>query len=107
MTTWRVGMKAVCIKQCGWVDRVLREAPDNEICPSYNETYTVRDVVCIDDRINLRFFEIRNEPKQYKEGFNECCFGARHFRPAVSRPTDISIFKELLRNPHQHITEDA
>lgn len=34
-------------------------------------------------------------------------FDARRFRPVISRPTDISIFKELLRNPYVGISEDA
>ena len=95
MTTWRVGMKAVCVDD-DW-HLVLGPGIDASL-PKLGQVYLVDGV----DHLGEDTYLWLGGPLLSKARFD-----ASSFRPAVSRPTDISIFKELLHDPHQQIREDA
>jgi len=72
---------------------------EGEIAPVFGEVYTVRDMFVDDDGIVcLQFHEIRNQPREYKDGFIECGFEADAFCPVVDCTTDISVFTKILDN---------
>lgn len=91
MTIWRVGMKAVCVKKDQWqpVDLAVRNDPK----PAYGDVWTVSSVCIRGDEEYLTFCESHPRTLLFSE----------HFRPVASKPTDISIFKALLTNPHKQI----
>jgi len=69
-----------------------------EAIPVFGPVYTIRDIfVCAGQEL-LRFVEIVNEPRVYLEGYQECGFNAKYFRPITERKTSIEIFKAML-NP--------
>jgi hypothetical protein len=83
-----VGMKVVC------VDPMLQpnEPPPY---PVKGEVYTVANIIRLTaDQENLELVELDSpETDGWFAGFDAACF-----RPAVDRPTDISIFRAML-NP--------
>lgn len=96
--TFQVGQKVVCIKRGAW-----QGGFGDEINPEYGKVYTVRDVVHWPRHTAVRLFEIKNDPRDYSEAFNECDFHVRHFRPVVSRKTSIEIFTRMLNPSKQGI----
>lgn len=87
-----VGRKVVCTSD-GWA------AHNGESVPKKGEVYTIRTAnpgVDIPDRIFIRLAEIVNESKGYTNGFYECAFDVRGFRPLTQRKTDISVFQKML-----------
>lgn len=92
------GRKVVCLRD-GW------NVAQGEHAPVAGRIYTIRSVDPGrrpgDDRLYLKFHEIVNAPRKYKEGFEECSFDMNEFRPIDDRRTDISIFRGLLEPARQ------
>jgi hypothetical protein len=83
----KVGSLVECIQ--GFADHEL----NGEIAPILGNIYTVREIVEIGGNTGLKFEEIVNSPKLYKEGKFECAFVIDRFRE-IQSPMDIDI--ELL-----------
>lgn len=84
--TFRIGQKVVCIddgSRAGhiWGGDLLYR----------NKIYTVTGFWRCEDGLGLILREAKNH-----EEFGQS-YDARRFRPAVDRPTDISVFTEILR----------
>lgn len=95
---WRVGMRVVCVDDQPSDGR-------GEVYPVESQVYTIRALSLTDDgQVKIRLVEIVNAPMAYRQGFHECWFRARRFRPVQARKTDISIFTALL-NPSQRDRE--
>lgn len=89
---FRVGQKVVCI----W-DGFEKLCQYGEIAPKLNQIYTIRAIFYPSDEFTgFHFAEIINAPRKYIEIFGEIRFSSCQFRPVVDRPTDISIFHEIL-----------
>lgn len=86
--TFHVGQRVVCI------DASRMVAHHCERLPVQGEVYTIRDIIEWPGGTGLQFHEIVNSPKRYPEGFIECDFVARRFRPV--KTTSISIFTQML-----------
>jgi hypothetical protein len=83
--TFRVNQKVVCIKRNGWFPRL-----SFEVHPSFNNVYTVREIIVLGDLVGLRLAEIRNQTHQYSDGISEAIFDASGFRPVVEPKAEIS-----------------
>lgn len=97
---FKPGDEVICVKTPEW--------RKGEIDPVVGETYTVRETkpCSFDPALQAVLLnEIRNPIKRYIGGLREADFVASHFRKAVK--LDISIFREIARNPHKKILEDA
>lgn len=102
MTSFVRGQKVTMIHNNGsWVSEY------GEIVPQFGVVYTIRDIFEGDGRVYLRFAEIVNAAFEYLDGFMECAFKARRFRPVVERKTSIECFTRLLKNAPVRVTEDA
>ena len=88
----RIGQKIVCIRD--W------ENPIPPAChfPVKGNVYTVRELLMEGAEPSLRVFELRNPAVFYTNMVQpvEPAFVRWAFRPVATRPTDISIFKEIL-----------
>lgn len=88
--TFNVGQKVECIKRDRWTFF------SGEIVPVFKGIYTIRAIDVDPEGTFLRFVEIVNAPAEYDNGYGECSFWIRRFRPVVERKTDISIFTAIL-----------
>lgn len=91
----KIGDNVVCIKKGGW----LRVNPDGEDDtdrkPLYGEICTISKIVCDETGIYLSF-----------EGFQPfAIFRCERFRPIQTRPTNISVFTQLLNNVPADLVE--
>ena len=90
-----VGQKVVCVDD-KWANSdhpVHKET----IHPKIGHVYTIRDMgPNVDGEIALRFVEIRNKRRLFRDGVDEANFFHWHFRPVKENKTDISIFKKML-----------
>jgi hypothetical protein len=84
-------MKAVRVK------KALPSVYKNEILPEVGCIYTIREIVDRGNGLAFLLDEIRNDPREYTDGFLELAFLASRFRPVVDRKTDISFAHEILR----------
>lgn len=80
------GQKVICIDDSG--DKTDRP----ESFPVKDTVYTIRR----DFGQTVLLEEIVNEPQAFIDGFREMRFRATRFRPVNDRPTDISVFTDLL-----------
>lgn len=80
MTPFHVGMRVVCVD-----DNFLSHGTRGEITPSNGGIYTIREIT---PRYAFRLVEIVNKPLEYKQGFGECSFQPRRFRPAHENRMD-------------------
>lgn len=64
--------------------------------PAHNQLLTVREVVSDEHGLHLTFWEL---PLRQRSGTlaADIRWGVDHFRPIVSRETDISVFKRLVK----------
>lgn len=100
MSNFHVGQKVVCVKRDSW-----KPMYSGESAPVWRGVYTIRNISMGDDgKAYLMFDEIKN-PHIYRIPHPEARFRSIHFRPVVTRKTDISIFKAML-NP-QNLRTDA
>ena len=96
-----VGQKVVCTARREWKAKTIYP-----MVPRRGEVYTVREVTHFGSP-GLRLVEIVNPPMHHTEGYLEVCWaqydidGHAEFRPVVERKTDISIFREMLREVEQ------
>lgn len=98
---FEVGQKVVCVKRVSW----MLHANPRVLCPNVGQVLTIRSMQMTHcGRLGLRFEEIVNPPRDYAEGFQECCFLKDGFRP-VTR-TSIAIFQAMLA-PQPKETVDA
>lgn len=94
----RVGNKCVCI------DNLSSLATHGEAAPEQGKVYTIRSVLRDMGLTWLRFHEVHNIPMPYKNGFMECDWDARHFKPLVSLEDDIKThFRALLDQPMREV----
>ncbi len=96
----RIGQKVVCINDVGGGRRLNA----NEIYPVKGTVYTIRG---FKDKDALWLYEIRNKEQKYVDGFSELSFYAKHFRPIIDRPTDISFAYQILSDATTKVTIDA
>ena len=101
MSNLRVGQKVVCIDfPYAPLQQAIIRATGTEV-PVPGKIYTVRWIrISEEDGLPyVRLEEIVN-PIINWPGYapGECRFGARRFRPIVSKPTSIAVFKAML-NP--------
>lgn len=91
MAIWQPGMKAVCIRNSKvWVDRRTGRSKPNW-GPKKGDVVTVESLrILPKGRIGLRLVEWQGQGS----------FGAKHFRPVIKHKTDISIFKEMLKDDY-------
>lgn len=92
MSNFSVGQKVVCVDD-SWARlfRLLFATPRRGV------VYTVRGKVVWAGDAGLLLVEVVNPPTTFCDGtFGEVAFGVCAFRPLVSRPTDISVFREIL-----------
>ncbi len=97
MCNLRVGMKVVCL-DVPWPENSGKYLATGVRFPVTGNVYTIRWVgVAEDGNAYVRLAEIIN-PIQKWPGYQagEARFGARRFRPVVTRKTDISIFTDML-----------
>jgi hypothetical protein len=88
---FRIGQKVTQIKAFKWPTCY------GEATPQFGSVYTVRAILDAGARKRfLRFYEIKNQAQTYADGTFEMDFAAEWFRPLVDRPTDITVFEELL-----------
>lgn len=95
---WHVGMKVVCI-DIPWPAHAADCAAKGCRFPEPGRIYTIREIgVAKDDgKVYVRLCEIVNpRVNQRPWPAGEPRFGARRFRPLVSRKTDISVFQQML-----------
>lgn len=81
MTVWRRSQKVVCIYDGPWADF---NPEDPSPCPKKGPVYEIWEVLPhpkVEGYFGLHLVEIPG-----------CVYDDRCFRPAVDRPTDISIF---------------
>lgn len=99
MTPFRVGQKVVCVD--GSPHGGYSPFPAGLDLEGLVEgsVYTVRWTGIALGVPAIRLYEIKRRTNRIMNA--ESVYAAARFRPAVERPTDISIFKEML------ITEDA
>jgi hypothetical protein len=86
---FHVGQKVVCIAQAS--------SPYGEAVPQVGSVYTIREV-CDGQEYGpcYRLIEIANPPMGYADGYRECDFTHRLFRPVIEKKTDISVFTQIL-----------
>lgn len=92
----RIGQKVTQIRPFRWGQHGY-----NEALPQFGAVYTVRAINLYRSEAYLLFYEIRNPICDYSAGTFEMDFYAKEFRPIVDRPTDISIFEEMLTKEPQ------
>ena len=101
---FRVGQKVVCVDpdspsvsgRCMW---------END-APVRGQIYTVRRCfVDFTDTIVVWLEEIERGPMARAEWGDDIGYAAWRFRPLVSRPTDISIFHEILDDVNNRTPE--
>lgn len=101
---FHVGQKVVCVDS-QWHDNHTRVL----VCPlELNKIYTVVELKVTDERsiykgirsgrVNVLLAEVEN-PYVASDGFD-----ARRFLPAVTRKTDISVFKAMLKPSNQRVS---
>lgn len=86
MADWHVGQMVVC------VDGDFSFKRRGEITPVRGCVYTIRGFTA--DGTTIWLAEIINDPRHYSDGFLECSWKIRRFRPV--RKTSIDIFRSLL-----------
>ena len=90
---FHVGQRIECIPDEGWNQPAIY----GEVMPEGGRIYTVRDaMIGHSGEPCVRLCEIKNAPEQYLDGFRECIFTSRSFRPVVDRPTSIEVFNRIL-----------
>lgn len=95
MSNFYIGQRVVCVRS-GW-DRGVGEK-----YPVKGRVYTVRDkLIGSYGSLVIRLVEVVNEPSQYRDRYAEVAFPSGMFRPVVTRPTSIEIFRSLLTNTEQ------
>src|SRR5258706_185581 len=99
---FHVGQRVECIGSINMADVMYKEAT-----PLKGAIYMVRgiDACHSDGYVGLWLEEIFNEKRRYANGFQECSFDQRGFRPIIERKTDISIFIALLNPSPQKVRE--
>jgi hypothetical protein len=90
--TFRIGQKVVCVLPDGGWCPLLHD----ERGPAKGDILTVGSVTKYKGVVGLAFDEYRN-PSQGLGRTRERHFNVKHFRPAVERKTDISVFTEMLK----------
>lgn len=96
MSNFYIGQKVVCVWGC-WQPSAYRED-----MPVKGRVYTVRDKkIFPEGSVGIHLKEILNQPRRYDEVFCEAYFNVCRFRPLVTRPTSIEIFRSLLTNSEQ------
>jgi hypothetical protein len=85
MSNFHVGQQVVCVDD-QWDD------DDQVERPVRGRVYTIRSIIGSLDCLQL--VEISNRPKRYREGYAECAFFSRRFRPL--RKTSIEVFERML-----------
>lgn len=95
---FHVGQKVACVD--GWVHD--GGGYGDEIGPVEGQVYTIRDIGFLNaitpDMLVVRLLEIRNTERYYRgAGLYETSFRASRFRPVVTRKSDISVFKAMLK----------
>lgn len=95
--TFLVGQKVVLVRDFDPGVRIEAQK-DGIILPLMDTIYTVRAVGAVGDMVVIWLVEIVNDKRYYLEFFQvlEQGFDPTRFRPVVSRPTDISVFKAML-----------
>lgn len=85
------GQRVVCIK-----DIPVTGGYGTEKAPVKGKVYTVRDRMFSEHHRAeaIRLVEVTNIPMDYHDGFHECWFACRCFRPV--HETNIDIFKAML-----------
>jgi hypothetical protein len=98
-TSWHVGMKVVCTYDYDVASLRARGTYCARCSfPVRNGIYTLRRIGSIEGHVAILLAEIVNPIGDIRLGFNgESGFYAKHFRPAQTRKTDISIFTAMLR----------
>lgn len=99
------GAKVICVDDHFDDPRPLAVIAQ-ECIPTTGQVYTVREVGFLQpifpDTLCLRLVEITNPTKPYVYEsvviVTERCFSADRFRPLTKRPTDISVFTDLLHD---------
>lgn len=86
-----VGQKVVCVGNPAKIKAFFGEA-----YPHIGGVFTIREIIQHANGESFRLVEIVNKAAPYVEGYMECYFRAKYFRPVVERKTDISIFKAML-----------
>jgi hypothetical protein len=89
--TFRVGMKAVCIKDTSACPR----EPIERIAIK-GDVYTIRGIIHAPEGVGLYLVEVVNPPVNCTLGHAERAHPAPWFRPIVEKKTDISIFTRIL-----------
>lgn len=96
MNNFHVGQKVVCIDDHFENGHFF----GCDILPKKGVVYTIREIECFNsakgETTVLRLNEIINAVMPYAVGDVECGFIVRRFRPVVSRPTSIAVFKAML-----------
>lgn len=100
---FHVGQKVVCV-WATWNPRIHKET-----APEKDKVYTVREVTSYNNVAGIRLVEIVNPHYKYDEGFNECAFDAKGFRPLEEKKEykAMEIFRKIAADPKIKITEDA
>lgn len=86
----RIGQKVTQTKPFKWRSNL------GEVLPEFGVVYTIRAIKTSGSQAFLLFYEIKNAAHSYADFAGEMDFAARWFRPVVDRPTDITIFTEIL-----------
>lgn len=101
---WKVGDRVEFIGFPIGFDRFIQK----EILPVIGSVYSIRELFLLRNKVQVRLNEIVNSKKSYTDALDgcECAFIAYAFRKLIDRPTDISIFKDMLtKTPEQNNKE--
>lgn len=106
--TFVAGQKVVLVRDFDANVRV-EASKDGVILPELGTIYTVREIGAVGDMVIIWLVEIVNEKRFYFEFFQtlEQGFDPTRFRPVVSRPTDISVFRAMLGKAPSEVKELA
>jgi hypothetical protein len=77
MSNFKVGEKVVCVYDS---NAKGDECVQGEIKPQHGEIYTIRGFFYYGGCCGIYLKEIVNIPRQYSEGFSECCWSIDCFR---------------------------
>ena len=95
MSELYVGCKVVC------VDDKFSPVLPGEVYPVRGHQYRIRAINCDNQGIGVLLEEIVNEPQWYSNGFCECDFYVRRFRPVKSDP--LAIFRKMCRDAERNV----
>ena len=103
--TAKVGDKVQCVD-----DAIAFGYPKKEARPTAGVVYTIREIIVdypakAEEKFApfIRLVEIVNPLLEYREAWIEAAFSFRRFRPV--RPTDISVFTDMLKTAPAPVEE--